>query len=142
MEQPTSADLARRLDRLERESRRWKAFALVVTAAMAAVFIMGQASPAPALRTQSLEVVDPNGMLVASLGHSFVTNDDGTRSTTGGVLTIYRAGDKGQINLHFLDGPSLNLSDGVANYAELQVFPSGPELHFKAGPSHTYWPAP
>jgi hypothetical protein len=142
MDQPTTHDLARRLERLERENRHWKALTLVAIAAVASVVLMGQARSPRQIDVESLRVFDPQGALVVSLGHSFITNDDGSRSTVGGVLTIYSPGGRGQVNLHFLDGPSLDLADGRGNFAELQVFPGGPELHFKAGTTHTYWPTP
>lgn len=67
---PTVVDaLVERIDRLERENRRFRRAAAVVALGIAAAFLMGQTAPrSPAVETQKLVLKDKRGKVRAVLG--------------------------------------------------------------------------
>lgn len=61
--------LAGRIDRLERENRRFRRAATVIALSVAAVFLMGQTAPkSPAVETQKLVLKDKRGKIRAVIG--------------------------------------------------------------------------
>ncbi len=61
--------LVRRIDRLERENRRFRRVATAIAFGVAAVFLMGQTVPkSPAVETQKLVLKDKRGKIRAVLG--------------------------------------------------------------------------
>ena len=86
-------DVARRLDRLERENRRLKVMGLLLIAIVSSVFLMGQVRPAQRIEAESFAVKDRRGVVVAALGVGYEPgsdvglpwlafyNDDGTTDT-------------------------------------------------------------
>jgi hypothetical protein len=72
--------LVGRIDRLERENRRFPRAAAVVALGIAAVFLMGQTAPRnPAVETQKLVLKDTRGKIPAVLG---AFSDDGACGAT------------------------------------------------------------
>jgi hypothetical protein len=71
MTDPTLDDLTTRLERLERQGRRWKRAAFVVLLGAAAVVVMGQAPPhrlPKSLEAEEFVLRDSRGQVRASLG--------------------------------------------------------------------------
>jgi hypothetical protein len=115
-----------RLDRLERDLRRWKLACLCLVAAVGAVGGLGAAvlnDDAP-FRTSRLEVVDDNGHPRAWLA----TADDDVEF----VLTAPDGREAMRLEVpHAVRRPSLYLYDRAEGHmAELTLTQTGPVLHF------------
>jgi hypothetical protein len=65
-----------RLARLERENRRLKLVGLLTLAAIATVFIMGQARPSTSIEAENVFIKDRRGVTVASLGAIYEQGSD------------------------------------------------------------------
>lgn len=61
MNHPNLDTLVRRLDRLERENRRWKRVSAATFAAIAALVLMGQATPRRVVEAEKFVLRDLNG---------------------------------------------------------------------------------
>ncbi len=70
MSEPTLSDMMRRVDRLERENRRWRACAIVGGLLIGAMMLMGQTAPRAAARVVEAErfvLRGPGGTVRAAL---------------------------------------------------------------------------
>ncbi len=68
MVEPTMETLARRLDKVERENRRLKRAGVLVLAVIAAVVLMGQATPSKVVEAPKFVLRDASGRVHAVLG--------------------------------------------------------------------------
>lgn len=71
MDQLTLNTLAQRLDRLERESRRWRWAAAALPLGIAAVVLMGQVALRRVVEAEKFVLRDPNGKERATLFTAF-----------------------------------------------------------------------
>ena len=68
MERPTLEALAHRLERVERENRRLKAFGLIAVAVLASVLVMGHTQVPPSISARQLLLMRTDGSMAAVLG--------------------------------------------------------------------------
>ena len=109
MTEPTLSSLTAQLERLERESRRWRRTTLLVLVGAAALAAMGQTPPhrlPKTLEAEEFVLRDGRGQVRASLGM--------TQNPTATVLQIH--GDNGKprtrITVSSDGGSSLEVMDG------------------------------
>jgi hypothetical protein len=104
MTEPTLDTLTQRLDRLERENRRWRQCAAVVGLCALGLALAGQARPTPVAKVISAErfsLMDASGRIRASL---YTKNERGSP-----VLTFSDDAGTRRIVLGLTDGGSLGL---------------------------------
>lgn len=99
MNEPTIDNLVQRLDRVERENRRWKRAGTTVLAALAALVLMGQAKPdkvAEVVEAEKFVLRDKTGKLRATLAIAadgvVSLSLTGTTEKPGAVLAAARDG--------------------------------------------------
>jgi hypothetical protein len=111
MQIPSPDAVARRLDRLERENRRWRRLALASWLAIAAVGLLGQSAAPPARSAASSRVIE---------GERFVLRDAGGRI---GATLGWEASDAPRLALHDPAGqPRAILSVGAGGAPGLTLF--------------------
>jgi len=104
MNKPTMETLARRLDKVERENRRWKRAGVLALAVIAAIVLMGQAAsklappgkPGKIVGAEQFIVHDARGGVRAELG----TLPNGTVR-----LILYDRGNPGETRVILSAGP-------------------------------------
>lgn len=153
--------LARRLDRLEREHRRWKRVGSLFLVALAAVVLMGQASPAGrVVEAERFVLRDGSGKVRATLATLddnrvalFLYDQDerpraglGLRADGGVGLTLYDRAGRPRTALSPLadGGVGLHLYDQRGERrAGLALKPDGtPSLEFLDEDGKSLWRAP
>ena len=118
-------DLAQRMERLERESRRWRAAAVLLAIVLGLGLFVGQAKPEPAeVKAAKFVLVDEQGAPRGSLA----------MENGGPALVLTDSRGKGAIRLQVPKVPdkaAIYLSDPTESTdAELAMTQTGPVLHF------------
>ena len=118
-------DTSDRLTRLERDSRRWRAAALLLAIGLGLCFFLGQAKPEPSeVKGTKFVLVDEQGMPRGTLA----------MENGGPALVLTDSRGKGVIRLQVPKVPdkaAIYLSDPTESTdAELAMTQTGPVLHF------------
>src|SRR5262245_56049481 len=85
MDQPSIEAVVKRLERVERENRRWKLGTLFTLLALASLLLMGQARTPSTVEAENFVVKDRRGVAIAFFGAGYDPNSD--RGT--GMLGFY-----------------------------------------------------
>ncbi len=129
MSEPTIETLARRLDRVERENRHMKQAGVVALAVIAAVVLMGQATPskvAKVIEAEKFVVRDKSGKVRAELSMSADGSPQlilrSSEGKSGAVLAVGTDGSPSLVLYDRNDKPRIGLSVSADGSPDLVMF--------------------